>query len=84
MDYKKWAEEMDAEIQRVTPILGGAIWGNKPLTKDALIGVWNGLRRVHSLHTPYPGHCIHPEKCRGRSSCPRGWEGFEGGQSCIE
>lgn len=21
--------------------------------------------------TPYPVHCLHPEKCCGRSSCPR-------------
>jgi hypothetical protein len=37
-----------------------------------------------ALHqVPYPGHCIHPEKCVGRTSCPRGWNGFPG-QSCVE
>lgn len=77
MDYKQWAEEMNAEILRVIPILGGMVWSGKPMDEKQLRDVWHGLRSVQRLHTPYPGHCINPDECRGMSCCPRNY-------SCVE
>lgn len=35
------------------------------------------IYKVLMAPPPYPGHCLHPEKCAGRGSCPRD-------MSCID
>ena len=32
--------------------------------------VWCGGKGKH-LNVPYPMFCLHPEKCAGKSCCPR-------------
>ena len=37
----------------------------------------------HPVHGEHPSFCMHPAKCAGRTSCPRGWPGFTG-RSCDD
>lgn len=36
-----------------------------------LVALTDRLKALEKLHGPYPEFCRHPEKCVGRSSCPR-------------
>lgn len=33
---------------------------------------WCGGKGSH-LNVPYPMFCLHPQKCAGKGSCPRGY-----------